>query len=226
MFWRCRMNSQNKKGCVYKGHCLWNKLLEKVNTTYWNQPGSLLYWSQLNTSLKMLCCDVSFWPSWCEIFIYDSFRNMFLTTTTRKLPFASRLWLLLPQQFTTSFNIYIFLWHQNAADITKEGWIWSRALALFFKRKQLLILKISEVLSLGLSPWNLRHLPALSCNCQNAKCWGSVSFYSFGIPALPSPLLSIVFFKWIYCIHYSNWWQWSTLISCLFYWWNYYLFRL
>lgn len=30
------------------------------------------------------------WPIWCEIFMQDSFRNMFLTTKICKLPFASR----------------------------------------------------------------------------------------------------------------------------------------
>ena len=124
---------------------------------------------------------------------------MFLTTTICKLPFARWLWLLFPRRFVTSFNIYIFLWHQNAADLTKEGWIWSRILALFFKRKLFLILKISEVLSLGHSPWNLRHLQALSCNCQ---CWGSLLFYGFGIPAKPSLFPYIFFFLWIYFVHY------------------------
>lgn len=119
--------------------------------------------------------------------------EMFLTPKICKLPFASQFWLLLPPLFLTSFNIYIFLWHQNAADLTEGGWIWSRALALFFKRKLFLILKLSEVPSLGVSPWNSKHLQALSCNCQNAKCWGLVVFCRCEIPILSSPFLFIEF---------------------------------
>ncbi len=150
----------------------WNKLSEKVYKTYWNQPGLLLHWSQLNILAGYLDpADVRY--------LCETHSEMFLTAKICKLPVASRLWLLLPPRFLTSFNIYIFLWHQNAADLTTEEWIWSRALALFFKRKQVLIFKISKVLSLGVPPWNLKHLQDLSCNCHSAKCCGSVLFYRF-----------------------------------------------
>lgn len=121
-------------------------------------------------------------PSWCEIFMLDSFRNMFLTTKICKLPFARQTRLLRPQQLLTSFNIYIFLCHQNVPDWTNKELISRRALALVFKRKQFLILKLSEVLLFGLLLRNFKHLQALVT--VDAQCWGSRSFKILVLPLL------------------------------------------